>query len=159
MQNNKNERYKPDRKMKRKKYKLTVASATENLEVVRDFIRRLATRADFSVEQSEQIELAVDEACTNVIKHAYKFNPRRLMHVIVFVDDEKMEIQVEDKGPGFDFEKLEPPQIAKRISGAKPGGLGIHIMKKVMDKVEFSINPGKRNRVTLIKYRNRQNVS
>lgn len=139
--------------MKQKKYKLAVASDTENLEVIRDFVRRLALRAGFSPEQAEQIELAVDEACTNVIKHAHKYNPRRLMHIIVLVDDQKIEIRVEDKGPGFRVEHLKPPKITEKITNAQAGGLGIHIMKTIMDKVEFSINPGKKNRVTLVKYR------
>jgi len=137
---------------KRHRYKLSVASATENLETIREFIGRLARGAGFNEEQAMQIELAVDEASTNVIKHAYRFNPTHQVDIVVYTDDEKIEIIISDRGKGFDISKVPTPDIAQNIAAAKAGGLGIHLMRSLMDEVHFSINPKKRNQVKLVKY-------
>jgi serine/threonine-protein kinase RsbW len=137
---------------KRHRYQLSVASATENLELIREFIGRLAREAGFDEDSAMQIELAVDEASTNVIKHAYRYNPAHTVDIIAQFDAEKMEIVISDRGKGFDANNVPAPDIAKKIAAAKPGGLGIHLMRSLMDEVHFSIHPKKRNEVKLVKY-------
>jgi len=140
----------------KKKYRLKISAATENLEIIRDFINRLAKKAGFNDEQVDQIELSVDEACTNVIKHAYKYDARKMIEIDVFIDPEKIEIMITDRGNGFDLSKLAKPKLDEFIKHARPGGLGIHLMKKLMDKVKFNIEPGKKTQVSLIKYRSQK---
>jgi serine/threonine-protein kinase RsbW len=136
----------------RQKYKLRISSITDNLEVIRDFINKLAKKGGFNNEVADQIELAVDEACTNVIKHAYKFDKKRMIDISVCLDPEKMEIVITDKGAGFDINKLTKPDIEKYVHESRSGGLGIHLMKTLMDDVKFNFNPGKKNQVSMIKY-------
>lgn len=145
-------------KPKKQKYKLKISSITENLEIIREFINKIARKAGFSDEGADQIELAVDEACTNVIKHAYHFDSKRMLDISVLVDKEKIEIIVTDKGSGFDPDQLMAPDIPKYAHEAKVGGLGIHLMKSLMDEVSYSFNPGKRNSVSLVKYYSRKSA-
>lgn len=143
---------------KRQKFNLKVSSVTENLEVIRDFIRKLAIRAGFNDEVASQIELAVDEACTNVIKHAYHFNKRRKLDITVFIDSERVEIIIHDKGAGFDVSKLAKPDLEKYVHAQKKGGLGIHLMRSLMDEVNYAFEPGKNNQVSLVKYLTKQSA-
>lgn len=145
-------------KLKKQKYRLKVSSITENLEIIREFINRIARKAGFSEEGADQIELAVDEACTNVIKHAYHFDSKRMLDISVLVDKEKIEIIVTDKGSGFDPDQLAPPDIPKYAHEARVGGLGIYLMKTLMDEVSYSFNPGIKNTVSLVKYYNRKSA-
>ena len=136
----------------RQKYTLKVSSKTENLEIIRDFICRLAVRGGFNDVEAGQIELAVDEACTNAIKHAHKYNKRYRLDITSFLDKDKIEIIISDKGTGFSAAKIPEPNIEDNIHQAKKGGLGIHLMRTLMDEVTFSIDPGKKNQVIMIKY-------
>jgi serine/threonine-protein kinase RsbW len=137
-------------KMK-KKFSLKIASATENLEIIRDFIIRIALKGGFDQDTSEQIALAVDEACTNVIKHAHNFDSRRMIDISVLLEDDKIKITVCDKGKGFDVTKLDKPDLSKYIHESRKGGLGIHLMKTIMDSVEYNFNSGAKNQVILTK--------
>jgi len=143
---------------KRQKFNLKVSSVTENLEVIRDFIRKLAIRAGFNDEVASQIELAADEACTNVIKHAYHFNKRRKLDLTVFIDSDKIEIIIHDKGAGFDLTKLAKPDLEKYVHIQKKGGLGIHLMRSLMDEVNYAFQPGINNHVSLVKYLTKQSA-
>jgi len=139
--------------LKEHKYKMSFPSGTENLEMVRDFVHKLAKKAGFGVEPADQIALAVDEACANVIKHAHEYNEARKIDLAVIYDRHKLEVVITDRGKGFDPKSLEEPNLSKYIHEAKMGGLGIHLMRTLMDEVNYSFNPGIKNQVSLIKYK------
>jgi len=97
--------------------------------------------------------LAVDEACTNVIRHAYDPNHRRKdIDIDIAVDGKKMTILVIDHGKGFDPAAVPHPDMKEYLSHYRVGGLGIFLMETLMDEVDFDIKPGVRNRVKLVKY-------
>jgi len=137
---------------KKQRFNLKVSSSSENLETIREFINDIARHAGFDSDSASQIELAVDEACTNVIKHAHKFNQDKSLELSVQLDSDKMEIIISDNGTGFDITRVSKPDLEKYIHEAKKGGLGIHLMRSLMDEVQFTFNPGKRNQVSLIKF-------
>jgi serine/threonine-protein kinase RsbW len=146
------------KKTRKQKFKLKISSVTDNLEIIREFINNIAQKAGFNEESVDQIELAVDEACTNVIKHAYKYSRDRMLDIAVSLDQEKIEISIMDKGAGFNPDNLPIPDLEKYMRNAKVGGLGIHLMRTLMDEVNFSINPGKKNQVSLVKYRTQKSA-
>ena len=78
--------------VKNQKYRLKIPSVTENLQMIRNFVLKIATKAGFDEETREQIALAVDEACTNVIKHAHHHDAKRLMDIEIRTDASKMKI-------------------------------------------------------------------
>jgi serine/threonine-protein kinase RsbW len=139
-------------KAKTQKYKLKIPSITENLQMIREFVLKIAAKTGFNEETQEQIALAVDEACTNVIKHAHNHDARRLMDIQIQTDAQKMKITITDKGRGFDITKLKDPDVEKFIRESRHGGLGIYLIKTLMDEVDYEFNPGVKNQVQLTKY-------
>ena len=139
-------------KVKTQKYKLKIPSVTENLQMIREFVLKIAAKAGFNEENQEQIALAVDEACTNVIKHAHHHDARRLMDIQIQTDASKIKITITDRGQGFDLTKLRDPDIERFIKESKHGGLGIYLIKTLMDEVDYDFKPGVKNQVQLTKY-------
>ncbi len=137
---------------KKTKYFLRLESKSSNLNIIREFVSRIAFEAGFSVEEVNKIELAVDEASSNVVEHAYPDNLRNL-EIEVSYDPKSFQIKVKDKGVGFQPEEIKVLDMKKYLERYEVGGLGIRLMKSLMDQVEYDINPGKRNQVVLTKYR------
>jgi serine/threonine-protein kinase RsbW len=135
-----------------------IPSRTENLLEVREFVGTAARSFGFSEEDIANIVLAVDEACTNIIKHAYQYANDREIEVTILPSQQSFEIRIFDNGKAFDPEALRPPNLKEHIGHHRRGGLGVYLMKRLMDKVEYSFNPGKKNEVRLIKYRSTSSV-
>ena len=135
-----------------KKYQLKIPSQSDNLAIIRDVVAKVATRIGFDTDEASKIELAVDEACTNVIKHAYANNSNQMIEVSIKVDQKKLIIIVADKGKGFNPDKIKLPDLNESIKEGRKGGLGLCLIKTLMDKVEFEIKPGLKNQVKMIKY-------
>jgi serine/threonine-protein kinase RsbW len=135
-----------------KKYQLKIPSQSDNLAIIRDVVAKVASRVGFDADEASKIELAVDEACTNVIKHAYANNSNQMIEVSIKVDQKKLIIIVADKGKGFNPDKIELPDLNESIKEGRKGGLGLCLIKTLMDKVEFEIKPGLKNQVKMIKY-------
>jgi serine/threonine-protein kinase RsbW len=114
---------------------------------------KIPDQAGFNNENQEKIALAVDEACTNVIKHAHKFDSQRLIDISIQNDAQKMKIKITDKGGGFEINKIKDPDIKKYVKEARHGGLGIYLIKTLMDDVQYEFTPGVKNQVQLTKYK------
>ena len=138
-----------------KKYHLKLPIETANLEIVREFVARIAQNMGFSEENIHRIELAVDEASTNVIRHAYKNSKtnQEFLSVEVTTHEDRLEIDVIDAGKGFDPSQVKTPEMDVYLKEMKRGGLGLYLIKTLMDKVEYKIKPGVKNRVRMVKYK------
>lgn len=134
-----------------KKLSLNVPSKTEHLSEVRDFVSDAARRFGFADEEVSNIALAVDEACTNIIKHAYHFASDKDITIDVRMQAAEFEILISDKGQHFEPDKVAMPDMKEYLSKYKRGGLGMLLMRKLMDKVEYRIQPS-RNVVRMVKY-------
>jgi serine/threonine-protein kinase RsbW len=132
-----------------------ILSRTDNLLEVREFVGSAALSFGFSEEEAANIVLAVDEACTNIIKHAYEYATDKEIEINISKNNGSFEIRIYDNGRSFDPSKVHPHDLKKYIDHRQRGGLGVYLMKRLMDKVEYNFNPGKRNEVRLIKYRSR----
>jgi len=96
----------------------------------------------------EDVKLAVDEACANVIKHAYRGDTRQKIVVKFKLREKGFEVIIEDSGI-----KAQPELIAGRnLDEVRPGGLGIHFIKKTFDVFQFDEKKTKGNRLRLIRY-------
>ena len=131
--------------------KLIVKSRTENLSKIREFISSNAAEAGFSRDEIDNIILAVDEACTNVIKHAYKYSPDEEILIEIKYNNSAFTITIEDKGISFDPDLIPSPDLQKYYREHRVGGLGMYLMKTLMDEVKYMSVPGKYNRVLLMK--------
>jgi serine/threonine-protein kinase RsbW len=131
---------------------LHIESRTDRLIAVREFVSAAARQFGFQEEDVSKIALAVDEACTNIIKHAYKFDPGKEITVSIRSDNGAFEVVIRDRGTEFDPRRIETPDMKEYLSHFRKGGLGVYLMKSLMDKVEYNITPGSMNEVRLIKY-------
>jgi len=134
--------------------KLTVKSTTDNLSRVREFIRGAASDSGFPEEDINKIILAVDEACTNVIKHAYKYSPKGEISITAKKEKNKLTISIYDHGYHFNPGAIPEPDIEELHKQRKIGGLGMFLMKKLMDEVIYNISSDS-NQVILVKYFNK----
>jgi len=130
---------------------LKVKSKTENLSKIRDFVSENALNAGIPMATVEDIMLAVDEACTNIIKHAYKLSPDGEILLNIAYDENKFTIIIIDYGRSFEPETVPLPDLQKYYREHKVGGLGIYLMKSLMDDVKYTSIPGKYNQVLLSK--------
>ena len=135
-----------------KKYQLKIPSQTDNLEIIRGLVAKVATKVGFNNDDISKIELAVDEACANVIKHAYDKDSNKFIEIVIQIDYQKLMIIVTDRGRGFRPENVKLPNMNDYLEEMRVGGLGIYLMETLMDKVDFEINPGVKNQVKLVKY-------
>ncbi len=131
---------------------LKISTQSTNLKIIRDFISDIANKAGFDESASCDIALAVDEACTNVIKHAYRGGDDKEITVKVRYDPEKIIITISDTGKGFDSILEDETEIQKRLSRMQRGGLGIHLIQKTMDEVLFDSETDSVNSVIMTKY-------
>jgi len=138
------------------KYKLKIPSQTGNLELIREFISGLAHKVGFDAQNINKIELAVDEACTNVIAHAYNNDENQEIEISVQIKKDKFTVIVADKGKGFDFNHLEVPNMDKYMAELRVGGLGIYLIKSLMDEVDYQTRPDGKNEVRMTKYMKRE---
>jgi serine/threonine-protein kinase RsbW len=135
-----------------RKFMLQVPSSTENLALIREFVTSTARQAGFDASEIAKLELAVDEACANVIEHAYggQDNTKEVI-VRASFNNETLSIDIEDTGRGFDPESIKPEELEQLISKRKTGGLGMRLMKTLMDEVRYEIEPGKKNALHMVK--------
>lgn len=139
--------------MPRSVHTLSVPSSTRYLSKVRRFVEDHARDAHLEAEAIEQFKIAVDEACTNVIKHAYRGDEKQQIDLAIIVDDDRFTVRIRDEGRSFRPQMYTEPDILKFAENRRAGGFGVHIMRSLMDKVEYR-KKGKVNEVRLTKFRN-----
>ncbi|MGB5107303.1 MAG: SpoIIE family protein phosphatase [Candidatus Zixiibacteriota bacterium] len=124
--------------------------ATEaKLPDIRNFIESVLADTPFRRKDITAILLAIEEACTNVIRHAYLY-AEGTIKIKISVHREKLGISIYDRGRSFDFEKLTDPNLDHYVKTGRKGGLGIYLIRKVTDKVSYHTSGGV-NELRLIK--------
>ncbi|MDZ7755663.1 ATP-binding protein [Rhodohalobacter sp.] len=134
-------------------YQITVNASTENLAEVREFVALHAKRQGFTTEQISDLQLAVDEAYTNIIKHAYQNNKDKYVEINLSFDSDKLCISLFDSGNSFSPKNYNLPNIQKKIEERKRGGMGVYLIHQLMDSVSYHANADK-NEIRLCKNRN-----
>ena len=134
-----------------RKFTLQVPSSTENLALIREFVGNIAQQSGMDAKDSGKLELAVDEACANVIEHAYGHDITKEVIIRASLDDETLRIDVEDTGRGFDPNTVDQEKLDEMIHKRRTGGLGMRLMKTLMDEVHYEIEPGKKNALHMSK--------
>ena len=121
------------------KHKLTIACKKDNLAVIRQFISQTLDIYNIQDIEKHKLVLAIDEVCANLIIHANHCNPQESLEVKLNVSPHKQIIfTIIDKGTGFDITKYHEPSIDEIIASKRKGGLGLMLVKRIMDKIEFS---------------------
>src|SRR5882672_8748171 len=104
------------------KFTLQVPSSTENLALIREFVTTVGRQAQLEEPEIPKLELAVDEACANVIEHAYGHDLSKDVTVRVTFDEAALRISVIDEGRGFDPGHLPDANVDRLVHERKSGG-------------------------------------
>jgi serine/threonine-protein kinase RsbW len=133
------------------KFSLHVPSSTQNLALIREFVTSIGAQAGLGDDDVAKLELAVDEACTNVIEHAHHGDITKDVVVRATFDEKTLRIDVIDSGAGFDPSRLPDADLRRLAHERRSGGLGFHVMQTLMDEVSYEIVPGQTNRLRMVK--------
>jgi serine/threonine-protein kinase RsbW len=134
-----------------KTFTLQVPSSTENLALIREFVTTVAAQAGLSEAEAAKLELAVDEACANVIEHAYGHDALKEVTVNANFDGDSITFKIVDTGKGFDPSQVKQEELETLIAKRKDGGLGMRLIKTLMDEVQYEIVPGQKNELRMTK--------
>lgn len=127
------------------------AAKFEYLDEIREFVGDIARKEGFSDKDVYNIQLATDEAASNVIEHAYENIPDGVLELSCDVKGDVITIVLTDHGESFDPSEIPLPDLKADLSDRKIGGLGIFLMRKLMDDVHYEPRADKSNVLTMTK--------
>ena len=131
---------------------LQIASQTRSLQEVRAFITRCVTSCGVvPPEWLNRIIIAVDEAVTNIIEHAYEFDETGEIDIHIHAQEGMIEILIQDSGKSFDPGNVQKADVQDSVKRAKQGGLGVFLMRRIMDEVTYSFKENEKNELRLVK--------
>jgi serine/threonine-protein kinase RsbW len=131
---------------------VTYPAKFEFLDKIRDLVAEEARRGGFNEKEVYSIQLAADEAASNIIEHAYNGVANGQIELTCEIRDNAITITMQDHGKSFDPKHVKQPNLKANLSERQIGGLGIYLMRKLMDDVRYkSTTTG--NLLTMIKRR------
>jgi anti-sigma regulatory factor (Ser/Thr protein kinase) len=127
------------------------AAKFEFLDEIREFVGEIARNGGFGEKDVYNIQLATDEAASNIIEHAYEGVKDGVLDLSCGMEADAIKITLIDYGYPFDPSTIPMPDLKADLSNRKIGGLGIYLMRKLMDEVHYEPRPDKSNVLTMIK--------
>lgn len=119
-------------------FRLTCPAELEALGRLRDFIQAACGEIGLTRETSDDLKLAVDEACTNVIVHGYAGLPPGTIILDLWLDQQQALIQLTDFGRPFDPSQAPTPDVNAPLEARTPGGFGLFFIYSLMDAVDYA---------------------
>ncbi|RMH63464.1 MAG: HAMP domain-containing protein [Calditrichaeota bacterium] len=135
-----------------KKEEITIPAQMSYLIQIREFIEHIGKRYKFSDKVINSFKLVVDEACTNVIRHGYRDIKNGEIQLKAIIRRMSLTIVIIDQGISYDPRQANTPDLAKYVDIGKKGGLGILMMRKLMDDIHYAVTE-RGNEFRLTKYR------
>jgi serine/threonine-protein kinase RsbW len=123
----------------------------KDLTRLHDFVESACRRVGADENVSYAVRLAVEEVCTNIIKHGYKGKSPGLIALTFQGDQKEITITIADRARPFSPDNAPAPNLSADWNERQIGGLGWHLVKHMMDQVLYEPNPDGGNIVTLIK--------
>jgi len=123
----------------------------EFLDEMREFVGGIAREHGFNDKAVYNIQLATDEAASNIIEHAYEGVNDGVIELSCGMESKGLKIILVDHGDSFDPSGVPMPDLKADLSDRKIGGLGIFLMRKLMDEVHYESNSNKSNTLTMLK--------
>ena len=126
-------------------------SRFESLAGIRDFVNLAAKDAGFNEKEIYAVELAVDEACANIIEHAYDGEGKGQIECTCNDINGGLEIIIKDDGKPFDPDSVPSPDFSVDLEELQPRGAGLFIIRNLMDDVRFTFSKNKGNILRMVK--------
>ena len=130
--------------------KITFPAKFEYLDEIREFVARVAKQGGFSDKEVYSLQLASDEAASNIIEHAYQDIVDGVIDLTCDMQADTIIITMRDDGTSFNPSNAKQPNLKADLSERQIGGLGVYLMRKLMDEVSYETK-GKSNTLTMIK--------
>jgi anti-sigma regulatory factor (Ser/Thr protein kinase) len=128
--------------------RIIIPASPEYLTVARNAARRAAEICGIDDKEASDIKLAVDEACSNAIKYACRNDADNELDLEISFSDDEFRVVISDTG-----DRTDPAVVQGRdLDDVRPGGLGVHFIRKVFDRMEFDPDKKEGNRLVLVKY-------
>jgi serine/threonine-protein kinase RsbW len=133
------------------KRSLTVPGRYEYLATIADFISEAGRDAGYDQDMVFHVQMAVDEACSNVIEHAYQGQDEGDITLSCDCRRDEWTVAIFDTGRSFDPSTVPKPNLDANLDEIKTGGLGLYFMHQLMDEVEFTFDEKKGNKLRMVK--------
>jgi serine/threonine-protein kinase RsbW len=130
---------------------IKLTSSVDHVGVARDFVAEIAKAVPMSARQVYDLELAVDEALTNVVEHACAGRADATVELSVSHAEDQFTILIIHDGAGFDPDSQPDVDLKSYIAERRVGGLGLYLIRKLMDEVEYSTGEDGLRRIRLMK--------
>jgi serine/threonine-protein kinase RsbW len=124
----------------------------DSLDAIRDFAAEAAESAGLGKDAAYEVQLAVDEACSNIIEHAYGGEGLGDIECTCLIQPGKLTVKLHDRGETFDPSCVPQPDLECALEQRQTGGLGLVLMYKLMDEIYFDPDDSG-NTLTLVKFR------
>jgi serine/threonine-protein kinase RsbW len=135
---------------------LTVPGRYESLAQIAEFVSAATRDAGWDEDEIFRVQVAVDEACSNVIEHAYGSEGTGEVRLTCCIQNEgDLVITIHDNGKPFDPSTVPEPPIGADLENMPEGGLGLYFMRKLMDQVTFHFDSTNGNVLTMVKRRSK----
>ena len=121
--------------MARKEYSFELKSSLSELDNLCEYLEDFGQKIGLSKKLIFEINLALDELFTNIISYGFKDEAEHIIKVTITPQNEELCLHIEDDGVPFNPIEFETPDVACSVENCKIGGLGIHIMRKLMDEI------------------------
>jgi anti-sigma regulatory factor (Ser/Thr protein kinase) len=144
------ERYRLATFMKGKRFELEVDSKLESLSIINDCITTVLKGIGAGDRSIFEVQMAVDEACTNIIQYAYTEQKGTITVICRLVNDD-FTVTIRDRGKPFDPSSVPAPDLHADLDERRIGGLGIYFMRKMMDEVSYNLDAEGANELTMRK--------
>ena len=137
---------------------LTVPLDTSYLSQIRKEVMEVLGTELFAPVKANLIALAVDEAVANIMEHAYGVKPGKAVQdaesIILVLDltPERFAVTIRDNGAGFDPREAPAVDVKEHVKVGRKGGLGIFLIRRIMDEVNYSFKENTHNELQLVKY-------
>lgn len=131
---------------------LTFSSDPRLMKVLRAVIHFFAAQVGFPEDETMNLMLAADEACTNIIRHGYGGQRNQTISLRVESLPDRLEIVFEDRGVAMPADRLKVQPVPCDERELKPGGLGTLLITSIMDRVDYESEPRRGNRLSMTKH-------
>jgi serine/threonine-protein kinase RsbW len=136
--------------------RLEIKAHTRNLARVREFVRGAVRRCNLPVREQHRVVLAVDEAVSNTVLHGYSGHSGGQVEVQIESEPGTLRFTIIDAGMPYDVARGANRRagfdLRRHIQSGARRGLGLFIMRKVMDEIRYSSRDGQQNQLTLVKH-------
>jgi len=133
-------------------FAMTCTAELAGLAALLDLVRQAAEAGGLDADTEADLRLALEEACANVIAHGYPPGEPGPIAVEVCVQAGRVAMTVTDRARAFDPAQAPAPDLSSPWETRRIGGLGLHLIRELMDEVRHDTPPGGGNRLTMIKH-------